>query len=335
MSDRQEIQKLAAKGIILPASVQHVTQTAEHAMDAADLAPFQSTVTSGGIPAWLTARVDPRVIKTLIAPMSASRIFPEVKKGDWTTSAAIFIRAELGGQVATYGDWSTNGKASANINYPSRQNYLFQTWTEWGDRELALAGAGYIDYAAQLDDASALVMAKFMNRSYLLGIAGLANYGIMNDPSLAAPVTGTVDWSTAAPEAIVNDIVRMVGVLVEQTQGLVDGSERLVVALPPSALNDVNRTNSFGLSAAAKIREIYPRIEFVPIPEYDTAAGRLVQLIAPEIDGQPTGEVAFSEKMRAHAIERYSSNSRQKKSGGTFGAVIYQPVAITQTLLPE
>ncbi len=333
MNERAEISNLRRHGIVLPDTVQHVTQEAsDYAMDAVSLAPTLVTTASGGIPAFLTTRVDPRVIRVLVAPMAAAKILPEVKKGDWTTSTQVFVVAESAGQVATYGDWSPNGKANANINYPSRQNYLFQTWTEWGERELALAGEGYVDLAAEIDRASALVMAKFLNRSYLLGVAGLPNYGLMNDPRIPAPVAAGVDWSTAEPEVIANSVVTMVGRLVAQSAGLIDGSERLVVALPPSALNDINRTNSFGLSAAAKIKQTYPLIEFVAVPEFDTAAGRLVQIWAPEVDGQPTGEVAFSEKLRAHAIERYSSNFRQKKSGGTFGAVIYQPFAVTQAI---
>lgn len=86
------------------------------------------------------------------------------------------------------------------------------------------------------------------------------------------------------------------------------------------------------MSAEKKIRESYPNIELIPVPEYDTASGRLAQLWAREIEGQPTGEVAFTEKMRAHAVERYSTYTRQKKSAGTFGAVIYRPFAVTQTL---
>lgn len=334
MSDRTNIAKLAkTAGIHFPATVTSVSvPAAEYAMDAANLDPTLVTTASAGIPAWLTAFVDPRVIEILVAPMAAAQILPEVKKGDWTTSTAVFIVAEATGQVATYSDWSANGMANANVNFPTRQNYLFQTWTEWGDRELALAGEARIDWAARQDAASALVMAKFLNRSYLLGVAGLPNYGLMNDPSLTAPIAATTNWATATPEAIANDVVLMVGRLITRSNGLINGTERLVVALAPSALNDINRTNEFGLSAMKKIKETYPNIEFVPVPEFDTATGRLVQIWVPEVQGQPAGEVAFSEKMRAHTIERYSTYQRQKKSGGTFGAVIYLPWAMTQTL---
>ena len=51
-----------------------------------------------------------------------------------------------------------------------------------------------------------------------------------------------------------------------------------------------------------------------------------------ELDGIPTAELGFTDKYRAHTVEQYSTYTRQKKSGGTFGAVVYRPFAVTQTL---
>lgn len=333
MSNLREIQKLARVGIHFPDTVRNVTTPAYYyAMDAASLVPTQITPSNAGVPAFLTTWVDPRAIQILLAPTAATQIMGEVKKGDWTTTTAMFRTVEPGGQVATYGDWSSDGMSTSNTTYPSRESYSFQTWTEWGDKELAQAGAGYIDLAADKESASATVISKFFNRAYLYGIAGLKNYGLTNDPNLPAAVAGTVNYATATPEDIANDVVRQVALLVTQSNGVITGNERMVMATAPSVLINLDRTNNFGLSARKKIAETYPNIEFVPVPEYDTAAGRLIQLWVTEIEGQPTGELGFNEKMRAHAVERYSTYTRQKKSAGTFGAVIYRPFAVTQTL---
>lgn len=333
MNDRTNIANLANVGIILPGTVKHVSREApDYAMDAISLAPTLVTTASAGIPAWMSMYVDRRVIDIQLAPMAAEQILPVVKKGDWTTQYAVFITAEPVGQVATYSDWSANGMSNANVNFPSRQNYIYQTWTEWGDRQLAIMGEAGIDWAARQEIASSTVMAKFQNSSFLLGVAGIPNYGLMNDPTLTAPVAATVNWATAEPEEIANDVTAMVGRLVAQSAGLITGRERLVLALAPSALVDLNRTNGFGLSAGTKTNQLYPAIEWVAVPEYDTATGRLVQLWAPEVNGQPTGEVAYSEKYRSHAIERYSTYQRQKHSCGTFGSVIYLPFAVTQQI---
>lgn len=332
MSDLNKIRQLARVGIVLPDTVRRLESAESYAMDAASLAPTQITVSNAGVPVFLTTWVDPRGIEILLAPMNASKVFGEVKKGDWTTTTAMFRTIEPGGQVATYGDWSNDGMSTSNTTYPTRESYTFQTWTEWGDRELAQAGAGYIDLAADKEYASVTVMAKFMNKSYLYGVAGLKNYGLTNDPNLPAAVAATVNYATATPEDIANDINRQVALLVAQSNGVITGNEPMVFATAPSVIQNMRRTNSFGLTAAAKIAENYANIEFVGIPEYDTAAGRLAQLWVKEIEGRPTAELGFNEKMRAHAVERYSTNTRQKKSGGTFGAVIYRPFAVTATL---
>jgi len=60
--------------------------------------------------------------------------------------------------------------------------------------------------------------------------------------------------------------------------------------------------------------------------------GNLLQLIADEVEGQETGFCAFNEKLRAHPIIRALSAFKQKKTQGTWGAVVRQPFAITQML---
>lgn len=333
MNDRQLIASLASKGVILPGSVSSISIPADqYAMDAAVLTPQLVTTANAGIPSYLTTFVDPKVIDVLVAPMSAVELVGESKKGDWTTLDAVFIQAEPLTRTATYGDYSNDGTSSTNVNYPSRQSYFFQTWTRWGERELEMAGAGRIDLAAQLDYASALGLAKFLNASYLFGVSGLRNYGLTNDPRLPAPVAGTVNWSTAASDAVYNDFVDMFKQLQAQSAGLIKQNDELRLGLPPSAIGDLNRVNSFGLSPAKLLKDAFPKLDIISVPEFDTASGRLAQLWAPRVEGQQTATCAFTEKMRAHAVERYSSYFRQKKSAGTWGAVVFQPFAVSQKL---
>ncbi len=335
MRDSQLIQQLARAGVILPGTVRNVsTPVSDYAMDAADLTPTLATTANAGIPNYLTTYVDPKVIDVLVAPMKAAQLIGETKKGDWTTLVAAFITAEPTTKVATYGDYSADGDSGTNINYPQRQSYFFQTWTRWGERELEMAGAGRVDLAAELNYASALGLAKFMNASYLYGIAGLQNYGITNDPSLPSPTTVTTPWSgSPAVEDVVNEFVSsLFQPLQTQSQGIIDQEAELKCGLAPTALSDLSKTNTYGLSPIAKIKEILPNIEFITVPEFDTSSGRLVQLWAPQIEGQETATCAFTEKLRAHSIERYSSYFRQKKSAGTWGAVIYRPFAVSQII---
>jgi hypothetical protein len=333
MRDSQLIAQLARAGVILPHGVQNVsTPRSQYAMDAADLTPHLVGTPNSGIPSYLTTYVDPKVIEVLVAPMKAAELVGESKKGDWTTLTAAFIQAEPTTKVATYGDYSSDGDSGANINYPQRQSYFFQTWSRWGERELEMAGAGRVDLASQLNYASALGLAKFLNSSYLFGVAGLQNYGLTNDPRLVAPVASGVNWATATPDAIFNSIVAMFKLLQTQSQGIIEQDDALRLGMPPTAAADFNNVNIYGLSAAKLLKDAFPNLEVITIPEYDTAGGRLVQMWAIEIEGQESATCAFTEKMRAHAVERYSSYFRQKKSAGTWGAVIFRPLACTQLL---
>jgi hypothetical protein len=333
MRDSQLIAQLARAGVVLPNSVTDVsTPSNQYAMDAASLTPTLVGTPNAGIPTFLTTYVDPKVIEVLVAPMKAADLVGESKKGDWTTLTATFIQAEPLTKVATYGDYSADGDSSANVNYPQRQAYFFQTWTRWGERELEMAGAGRVDWSAQLNYSSALGLAKFLNATYLFGVSGLQNYGLTNDPRLPAPVTSTVNWATATPDAIYNSIVAMFKALQTQSQGIIEQEDELRMGLAPTALGDLNNVNQYGLSAAKLLKDAFPKLELVTVPEFDTSSGRLVQLWAPRIEGQESATCAFTEKMRAHAIERYSSYFRQKKSAGSWGAVIFRPLACTQLL---
>lgn len=334
MLDMQLMNRLARDaGIILPQGVSNIsTPSRDYAMDAASLTPTLVGAPNAGVPTYLTTYVDPKVIEVLVAPMKAAEIVGESKKGNWTTLTAAFIQAEPLTKVATYGDYSADGDSEANINYPQRQSYFFQTWTRWGERELDMAGAGRVDLASQLNYASALGLAKFLNASYLFGVAGLQNYGLTNDPSLITPVASGVNWATATPDAIYNSIVGMYKLLQTQSQGIIEQEDELNLAMPPTAAGDLNTVNEFGLAAAKLIKDAFPKLKIVTVPEYDTAGGRLVQLWAPRIEGQDSATCAFTEKMRAHSIEKYSSYYRQKKSAGTWGAVIFRPLACTQLL---
>ncbi|KAG1437237.1 hypothetical protein G6F57_020334 [Rhizopus arrhizus] len=167
--------------------------------------------------------------------MQGAVILGEGKKGDWTTLTATFPVVESTGEVSSYGDYSENGRAGANTNFPQRQSYHYQTMTEWGERELEMAGLAKINWASELNIASALVLNKFQDNSYIFGIAGLQNYGLLNDPILSAPIapgaTGTGSgtlWSTKDGQQIYDDISqRLYNQLVQHTNGRVTRRDKM------------------------------------------------------------------------------------------------------------
>lgn len=307
---------------------------------ACDAQPGLVTTSNSGIPAFLTTYIDPKLIEILVAPMKAAEIVgEEVKKGDWETETAMFPVVESTGQVAAYGDFNSNGRAGANTNFPQRQSFTFQVMTEWGERELARAGLARVDWANRLNIASALTLAKFQNKSYFFGVAGLENYGLLNDPSLSAPiapttkVAGGTTWAVATANEVLSDIAKLFKELQSQANGLVDMSTTMTLAMSPLAEADgLTKVSEFNVSVADRLKKLYPNMTVKTAPEYSTDSGELVQLIADELEGQRTASCAFTEKMRAHAIVVDVSSFKQKKSCGTWGTIIFRPFLISQMI---
>jgi len=199
------------------------TETERGGLLAQDAQPELVTVSSSGIPAFLSTYIEPTAIDILVAPQKATTIVgEETKKGDWTTETAMFPVVEHTGMVSSYGDYSETGMSNANVNWVQRQSYTYQIFTGWGERELDRMGLARVDWANQKRKSAYSTLNIFQNLTYFFGVAGLANYGLLNDPSLPAPIapiadtsTGTslVTWKQKATDlengavAIYNDIV--------------------------------------------------------------------------------------------------------------------------------
>src|SRR5574337_534798 len=241
------------------------------------------------------------------------------------------------------------------MNWPARQNYLWQTMVRYGDLEVEKAGLARVNYVSSLQKAAADWLKRYGNYVYFFGVAGLQNYGILNDPSLPASITpGTKAngnsnvWmlSGGAPNATANevfaDIQALFYQLVTQTQGLLTSEDKMILAMGPGPHVALNTTNSFGLTAAKILKEHFPNIRIVVAPQYAkssttnpegaSASGNFIQLIADELGGEPTGNCAFSEKVRTHRLIPATSSYRQKWSSGSFGAIIKRPLAFASML---
>lgn len=306
---------------------------------ACDAQPALVTVSNSGIPAFLSTFVDPKLIEILVAPMKAAEIAgEEIKKGDWTTQTAMFPVVESTGQTSAYGDYSENGVAGVNTNFPQRQSFHYQVMTQWGEKELETAGLARIDWANRVNIASALTLNKYQNKTYFFGVAGLQNYGLLNDPALSAAIspitkaaTGT-SWTNATALEVLADVQKLYKQLQSQANGLVDLDTKMTLAMSPTSEVALTKTTEFNVNVADILKKNFPGLTVKTAPEYDTDSGELVQLMVDELEGQRTASCAFTEKMRAHPIIVQSSSFKQKKSQGTWGTIIARPFLIAQML---
>lgn len=325
------------------------------AMDAMgmDALPTLYTDPNSALPAIFTTLVDPDVFRILVAPNKvAEALGGEQKKGTWLDDIILFPVVEATGEVSSYGDYATSGSAGVNTSFPARQNYLFQIVKEYGDRESERGSLAKINWVSETDRAAAETIAKFFNFSYLFGIAGLQNYGIANDPLLSAALTpgpkvnGGTAWVVngrinATANEILLDVQALWYKLIQQTMGLVEAEDDVVLMLSPGSSLAMTATNSFGVNVADLLKKNFPNIKIVTIPQYGArnaanpqgvASGEFVQMIAPSVGGQKTAYPAYSEKMRSHPMVRDLSSLRQKLSAGGWGTIIRLPAAIVQLL---
>ena len=319
---------------------------------AMDAQPTLISTVNSGIPSFLTTVVDPNLLRILTSPNKGAKILGEERKGSWTDVTALFPVVEQTGEVSSYGDFNNNGRAGINTNFPQRESYFYQAVIEYGDLELERAGLAKIQYASEVKDAAANILQKYQNLTYFYGVAGLQNYGILNDPSLSAPMApavkaaGGVKWMVgnvlnATPNEVYNDVVGLFAQLVAQSGGLVDQSTKMVLGLSPKSEVALTSTNQYNVNVGDLLKKNFPNIRIESAVQYGaqsaqnpqgSAAGEVVQLIAEEVEGQNTGYCSFPERLRTFPIVRQLSSFQQKMMQGTWGAIWRQPFACSQML---
>jgi hypothetical protein len=319
---------------------------------AMDAQPQLVTVASSGIPAYLTYFMDPDILRVLTAKNQAAEIFGEKQKGDWTSSAMLFPVVERTYEVSSYGDYNNNGRAGINMNFPERQPYLYQTICEYGDLEIERAGLAKIGFVAEQREAAIDGLNKFQNLTYFKGVAGLANYGALNDPALypaIAPIpkaNGGITWlNGTAPNASANevleDIQQLVTQAINQSSGQIDVRSEFVLGMSPKSEMAMTFTNSFNVNVSDLIRKNFPGLRVQTAIQYGaltaqnpqgSALGEIVQLWAPRAAGQDAGYTSFNMKLKSGRIIPDMSSFKQKLSQGTNGFILREPFAMSQLI---
>lgn len=300
--------------------------------------PGLITSPNAGIPAFLTTYIDPKLIEVLLTPLKSEDIYGATKKGDWTDQTLMFGMVEMTGEVSAYGDWNNDGVSNANVNWPQRQTFLFQTITQWGDLELDRMALARVDWAARLNISSANTLNRFANLMNFFGVSNLQLYGGLNDPALAPALTpatkaaGGTSWANALPTEVLADVQAAYAQLQSYTAGSpgnVELTTRMTLALSPASEVYLVNQNQYGMVARDMIKVAFPNLTIKTAPEYLSGSTYSFQLIVDEwFDGQRTMESAFTVKMRAGRIVPDLSAFKQKKTAGGAGTIVYRPMGV-------
>lgn len=317
---------------------------------AIDAQPTLSTDPSAAIPALLTTTIDPEVYKVAYSPLQFAKILDERRIGSWTDQTRMLPVVEETGEVSTYGDFNENGRAGINVNWPQVQAYLFQCFVEYGDLETDRMGLAKVSYISELQAAAADLLNRYQNFTYAFGVAGLQNYGYINNPFYSAALTpatkanGGTTWFTtggspnATPNEVYNDVLALIQQLIQQTQGVVEEDAAMTLSLSPSSNQALKFANSFGVFVKDLVKEGYPNLKITTAPQYGkqtstnfqgfTTAGNVMQLKVDDVQRQKVSYAAYNEKLRAHRIVPNTSSFKQKFTSGSWGAVTRMPVGV-------
>ncbi len=318
-------------------------------LGASDAQPQLSTTPNTGIPAFMSYFVYPDLYRILFSPLQAEKILGAAKKvGDWTTTTTVFPLVEAAGEVSSYGDYATNGMASMNATFPDRQAYHYQSIIEVGEREEAMLALAKINLMSEKRESSTRSLNTFQNFMFFFGVAGLQNYGILNDPSLSAAIQPgpkaynaqahgpwiTNGVITATPNEIYTDFLSSFIQLQTQTNGIIalDSMSSLTYAMHPTSLSAFRQANIYGVTAEKLMKDNFPNAKVEQAVQYSLAAGYETQLIATEVEGQETAMLAYTEKLRAHRMVFDMSSQRQKVSQGGWGCVYRFPAGVVSML---
>lgn len=288
---------------------------------------------NSGVPVEFTSYLDPRVVEILTGPRNSREIFAEVKKGDWTTSYARFEVDEITGAVEAYTDYGNAGMADVNPTYPVRQQYVFQTNIRYGDRELDYAAKARLQLAARKQRAAATTIDIAQNKYNLLGVENMEIYGLLNEPNRLPAIhpgigKGDNTWKLKTTKEIYADYLLLFQNLAKNSMGHIRNDSDLILVTSPSVAVELGKATDYNVSVMDMIKRYTPNIKFAQLPELENFTSSTVLLICRSINGEPTGEFGFSEKMRAMRLVPETSSFKQKFVGTTYGCILYRPFAV-------
>lgn len=286
---------------------------------------------TGGLPLVLTTNIDPEIVEYLFQPTPLAQHFTEVQRGDWADTTYMFGVVEGAGNPTAYGDFNDTSSTGVNAEFIERQPFTYQEIIQVGEKEQEMYGKALINMANEKQKWCADSLNRRQHQTYIYGVSGLKNYGLLNDPSLSAPITGS-QWG-GDPIKAYQDFQKIYAELVDQTGGLIDETAQLKLLVTPKARAALLSVNEYmAKNTLTLINETYPNLELVTVPQYATDSGDYMQLICPSYNGSDNVQLAYNTKMRVHQIVPSLSSFAQKRTQGSYGAIIKRPAFIATML---
>lgn len=292
--------------------------------------------------------IRPKAIEILTAPRVADKLARAEKFGKWGDRAVVIKQKEFAGQTSPDDGLTSDGlQAKTNYTYITRGVYYYATG--WLATDLEEATVDGIQENARADKAAAAMqtLAIDRNKFFFNGVAESGSdakiYGFLNDPALSAyktvaqNVAGTSTyWANKTPEEIYNDVVAAIKELYVQSNGIVEdqlANGKIKLAVATGSLGNLDRANSFGLTARAKLKETYgDKLEIVAVPQLNSADSSSDCFYALfDMEGADSTLLnGYVEMARAYPLFTKDSVVSQKISAATAGCIVQYPWAIVR-----
>lgn len=267
--------------------------------------------------------------------------------GNWHDEEVVQTVLEHTGQPREYGDDTDIPLSSWNVNYVRRGVVRFEEGLSVGRLEEARAGVVDINTSARKREAANQALDILRNSVGFNGYNNASNlvYGLLNDPGLSAYVNvasgvGGDTWSAKTFLEIVNDINTAVDMLRVQSGDNIDPeTDELTLGVASSAFEFLNTPNNDGNKSVKQwIRETYPTMRIMSIPEFDEANGGddVFYLYAEQVsdglsddDGRTFAQIV---PMRFQMLgsEQYAKGYKEDYTNALAGIMCKRPYAVVR-----
>lgn len=316
-----------------------------HGFDANVLTP---TISPGTIPT--PAQFLQNWLPGLVRTVTTARVIDELVGisigGNWEDEEVVQQVLEPTGSAVPYTDLGNIPLASWNPSYDRRTIVRFEQGLMVGRLEEARTGrVPNINTAAEKRTSAALSLDILRNRIGFYGYIGGAGrtFGMLNDPNLLAYATvatngTTTQWTGKTFLQITADIREALGAIQTQSGNNIDPERTpLVLAIASSRSQYFTVTSDFGISVRGWMRETYPNIRVVSVPEFNGANGgaNVFYLYAEKVDdgssdGGRTFEQIVPTKLTSLGVEQRAKSYVEDYTNALGGIMLKRPWAVVR-----
>jgi hypothetical protein len=326
-------------------------KAARFAMDSAAMDDPQGGVFTASIgtpvqflQAWL-----PGLVRAVFSVRMIDEIVGIQTVGEWHDEEVVQGAIESMGDAVPYGDTTNVPFASWNVNFERRTIVRFEKGFSVGRLEEARAGAMRVSSQAEKRIGAATALDIQRNLVGFVGYNSGADrtYGLLNDPNLPAYQTvangatsGTPGWATKTTLDIIADLLLAFKTLEVQSGGNIQPKvDDTTLVLPTGFDAFLGLPTTLGYSAAAWLRDNYPKCRVITAPQFAAANGgaNVFYLFADRVNSEPdstddgrTFLQAVPAKFQTLGVQQEAKRYVEDFSNASAGVMAKRPFAVTR-----